>query len=236
MSNMRIYKITNKLNGKMYIGQTTHTIEWRWKRHIKAMQDGSQTNLYKAMRKYGVENFTIEEICRTTSKEELNRLEIYYIGLYNSTKTGYNMTGGGDDNFMFNPGVKEKHDAIMRSPEVRNKISQSMKEYRASHPFSEEHRRKLSEKAVGNHNFGSGDTRSIGCYCITKDGQELHFHSYRDAWNWWKMTDNPFNTDTECIYQRKIKQSISKGYYTYGRNKVHYEYPKWYKEESGVIR
>lgn len=53
--------------------------------------------------------------------------------------------------------------------------------------FTEAHRKHLSEAAMGNHNFGSGDTRSIGCYCIDSIGIEHHFHSYRDAWNGGKI-------------------------------------------------
>ena len=99
--------------------------------------------------------------------------------------------------------------------------------------FTEEHRRKLSESAKGNHNFGSGDTRSIGCYCVLETGEQLHFHSYRDAYKWWVSVDNIFDTSAECVFQRKIKQSISCGYYTYHYNRtgIKYEYPKWYKEE-----
>lgn len=181
------------------------------------------------MRKYGIENFKFEKICDVDNIEDLNVLERYYIAKYNCIKDGYNMVDGGDNNIMFLDDVKKKHAERMRDKETRSKISQSMKQYRKENPFTEEHKRKLSEKAKGNHNFGTGDTRSIGCYCITENGDKFDFHSYRDAWNWWKAIENPFNTDAECIYQRKIKQSIELGYFTYCRNKIKYEYPKWYK-------
>lgn len=223
-----IYKITNQINGKVYIGQTINTLEHRKQQHLKCAKYGNSRHLYNAMRKYGVENFKFEQIDTANSLDDLNYLETYYIVKYDSVRSGYNMSYGGDNNIMFEEKSRQKHDDIMRSDAVRNKISKSMREYRKIHPFSDEHRRKLSEKAKGNHNFGSGDTRSIGCFCVDEFGNEQHFHSYRDGYNWWKTVENPFDTLAECVYQRKIKQSIKYGKYTYKHNT--YEFPKWYKE------
>ena len=229
---MIIYKVTNLINGKIYIGQTKHSLEHRKQRHLQRARNGANNHLYQAIRKYGESNFKWEVIHTTDDKDELNFLETYYIGMYDSIKNGYNMVDGGDNNIMNVERVRLKHCSTMRTQETRSKISKSMKEYRKSHPFTKEHRRRLSEKAMGNHNFGSGDTRSIGCYCTDIDGIEHHFHSYRDAWKWWKDIPNPFNTSSECIFQRKIKQSINNGYYMYGHNNKKYEYPKWYREDG----
>ena len=228
---MIIYKATNKVNNKVYIGQTKHSLETRKNRHLQLAKKGVKTHFYEAIRKYGEDNFEWEIICSAKDKKTLNELETYYITKYNSIKNGYNMVDGGDNNVMDIESVKTHHAEIMQSEIVRKKISKSMKEYRRKHGFSEEHRRKLSESLKGNHNFGTGDTRSIGCYCILENGKKLQFHSYRDAFNWWKTVDNIFNTQTECVYQRKIKQSIKCGYYTYGRNGIKYEYPKWFRVE-----
>lgn len=231
---MIIYKATNKINGKCYIGQTRHSLDQRKLAHLRCAKKGVETHFYQAIRKYGEENFEWEIICSTNDKKHLNELETFYITKYDSIKHGYNMVDGGENNIMDIEGIKTKHDEIMRSSEVRNRISESMKKRIADGTFfTGEHRRKLSESAKGNHNFGTGDTRSIGCYCILENGEYLHFHSYRDAYKWWSTVDNVFDTLAECVYQRKIKQSIANGYYTYhyNHNKVKYEYPKWYKEE-----
>lgn len=229
---MIIYRATNTINGKCYIGQTRGELEIRKRKHINAARNGSNTNFYKAIRKYGEDAFVWDIICEAKTAKELNFLETYYIGFYDSIHHGYNMIDGGDNNIMDVPAVRERHRLKMQSAEIRNKLSNTMKQKIADGRFfTPEHRAKLSEKAKGNHNFGNSDTRSIGCYCILESDERLNFHSYRDAWHWWSNVDNPFDTKTECVYQRKIKQSIECGYYTYhyNRNGIKYEYPKWFK-------
>ena len=84
---MIIYKITNQINNKVYIGLTTCSLEYRWSRHVAESTTLSNTkHLYKAMRKYGVENFTIEEIDNTDDLKELGKLERNYIRKYDSTR------------------------------------------------------------------------------------------------------------------------------------------------------
>ena len=103
-----IYKITNLVNGKVYIGQSTN-MERRWKDHKRMFNykdDGSlkyNYPLYCAFRKYGEENFKFE-IIEECSEEELNEKEILYIKQYNSyvrweNSKGYNQTIGGENNY-----------------------------------------------------------------------------------------------------------------------------------------
>jgi group I intron endonuclease len=88
-----IYKITNILNGKVYIGQTIKTIEERFRQHI---YKAGCTHLHAAIKKWGKENFKIE-IIEEVPKELLDEREIYWISYYNSTdnKIGYNIIKGG---------------------------------------------------------------------------------------------------------------------------------------------
>ena len=55
---MLIYKITNTVNGKIYVGQTVRTLEERKWQHINTAKNGHKNHLYNAMRKYGIENLT----------------------------------------------------------------------------------------------------------------------------------------------------------------------------------
>lgn len=92
-----IYKITNDINNKVYIGKTTTTIEDRWKQHQSDMNKRrcEKRPLYSAMRKYGYRHFNIEEI-EECSIKDLNDREIYWIDYYDSYHNGYNATRGGD--------------------------------------------------------------------------------------------------------------------------------------------
>lgn len=92
-----IYKITNKINGKMYIGKTIFTVEQRWKEHQKdsRRRDFEKRPLYSAIKKYGIENFSIEEV-EECPIEILSEREKYWIEYYGSFKNGYNATIGGD--------------------------------------------------------------------------------------------------------------------------------------------
>lgn len=94
----KIYKITNKLNGKIYIGQTLKSLEERFQKHCwkTTEKDKYHMNMAikKAIRKYGKENFTIELI-EEVNQELLDVREIYWISFYDSYNKGYNCTLGG---------------------------------------------------------------------------------------------------------------------------------------------
>lgn len=89
---MIIYKITNKINGKVYIGQTVGSLQARWKAHLRSKDNAV---FHKALHKYGAENFTVEQIDMAASTAELDAKEKYWIAFYDSRRTGYNMTDGG---------------------------------------------------------------------------------------------------------------------------------------------
>ena len=90
-----IYKITNIINHKAYVGKTESSIEKRFQEHCAdAFRAGKKKRpLYSAMRKYGVENFSIELIEETDNPEER---EIFWIEQLQTYKNGYNATRGGD--------------------------------------------------------------------------------------------------------------------------------------------
>ena len=90
-----IYKITNVKTEEAYIGQSVD-IAKRWTDHIKCGLgiNASATNkLYTAMQKYGIHNFTFELI-EQCPKEQLNEKEMFWIGMYDTARLGYNVTKG----------------------------------------------------------------------------------------------------------------------------------------------
>ena len=98
-----IYKIVNLINGKVYVGKTTKTIQERFRDHILDSKRDRCKNrpLYRAFNKYGIENFSIEMI-EEAPLEKLSEKEIYWIGYYHSYKEGYNATIGGDSKVLYN--------------------------------------------------------------------------------------------------------------------------------------
>lgn len=120
-----IYKITNQINNKIYIGKTKDTIELRFKGHLRDAQkykDGNfRSHLYEAMNLYGIENFTVQEI-ESCNYEFLSEREQYWIKYYNSQdeNIGYNICKGGEGG-PGGPMMKGKH----HSPKTRQFMSES---------------------------------------------------------------------------------------------------------------
>lgn len=124
-----IYKAVNKINKKIYIGQTIRSLKERKRDHIKCEDN---TYFHNALRKYGTDNFEWFEIDSADNINDLNYLEKYWIEFYNSYKNGYNMTTGGDGFEM--------------SLEARKKISDGKKKY----TFTEEHKANIAKCSLGN--------------------------------------------------------------------------------------
>jgi group I intron endonuclease len=94
----QIYLIRNIINGKGYVGQTKLTVVARYKKHLENAKRGIDGALYRAMRKHGVENFSVIEIA-TCDRLLLDDLEKHYIKFFGTSTVsghGYNMTDGGD--------------------------------------------------------------------------------------------------------------------------------------------
>lgn len=95
-----IYKITNKINQKSYIGKTVNSIEERWNEHKRDCKRFPERPLYRAINKYGIENFTIEQI-EEVDINILSEREIYWIGFFRTYTNGYNATLGGDGKILY---------------------------------------------------------------------------------------------------------------------------------------
>lgn len=116
-----IYKITNTVNGLIYIGQTTQTIEERWINHISGVNEKPHIKLRKAILEFGPENFIIEALEENISDIDLDVREIYWIKQLDSIKNGYNMTMGGKGGNTYIAKTEEQ------MKEIRKKISESKK-------------------------------------------------------------------------------------------------------------
>ena len=146
---MIIYKVTNIVNGKVYIGQTTRSLEERKYEHMYATKTNKYEKLtrdyfHKALDKYGENNFIWEILEYCDSKENLDLAEEWYIRYYKSyvgfdNSIGYNLTIGGNGN-----------SGVIFSEEHRKKISESKKGIKLSTDTIE----KIKNNAKINPNFG----------------------------------------------------------------------------------
>lgn len=146
-----IYKITNNITGKVYIGQTVLDVNDRFYRHTIT----KKSVMYSVLKKYGKSNFKVEEIFIAFDEDTLNSIECYFIKRYNSTSKdfGYNITPGGKQ--------------IRLSPErVREKsIRQTGK-------------RHTNNKPVKMTNISTGEIRIVKGLCYI-DGSEFNARAIR---------------------------------------------------------
>lgn len=118
---MIIYKASNKINGKIYIGQTCKSLDERFSNHLT----NKKSLIGKALNKYGIESFEISVIDSALTREELYEKEKFWIKELNSlTPNGYNLTKGGDGviGYIFSEEVKKK--ISVRTKEVMSKFSE----------------------------------------------------------------------------------------------------------------
>jgi hypothetical protein len=103
-----IYK--HNLNEKYYIGYSSLTMEERLHKHYLNALSGIDTHFYRAIRKYGIDSIKSEILCECETQEQAIEKEKYYIEYYNTYKTGYNMTTGGDGGNICKLLPKEKYE------------------------------------------------------------------------------------------------------------------------------
>jgi group I intron endonuclease len=142
--NFCVYKITNLVNGKIYIGKTSD-VNKRWKKHIeiaKSQEEKAYQYLHKSINKYGIENFIIEEIENNLTEQESFNREIFWIKTMEAknSNVGMNLTNGG-----------EGASGLKWSNESRNKISGD-NNHNFGKPLKEEVKDKLSVALSGENN------------------------------------------------------------------------------------
>lgn len=149
-----IYKITNDINDKVYIGQTKRSIEKRWEEHKRySLQADSKTKFYQAIKTIGIEHFHIEKIEEIFGVEERNIREIYWIKFYDSFHNGYNSTLGGGCIDWYNISYLEKIDKVI---EMRLDGASYDKIIETLHCS-----RGMISKILKEHNLSGQDCRSL---------------------------------------------------------------------------
>lgn len=153
---MFIYKITNKVNEKFYIGKTVYPIYVRFSQHkYGAYKKEKKIYFYNAIRKYGIENFKIEVVEIVNTIEELNEKEKYWIKIL---KPNYNLSAGGEGNFGY------------RFTEEQRK---NLSKIRKGKKFSDEHKKNLCIANSGEKNPMYGRTGALNPFYGKKHSDEF---------------------------------------------------------------
>ena len=207
-----IYKITNLINGKIYIGQHKHN-------RLDNSYLGGGVKLRNAFKKYGKKNFVKEILEECETWEMLNEREIYYIALYDSTnpEIGYNLEFGGNQS-PANEETRKKLSKALKgkmkgrkmppvTEETRKKLSIALKgkpSKRKGRKFghiTEEHRRKLIEHSGQRGAIWSEERRRH-----LSEGQKKRFQEHPEH----RQQIVEFNRDRIAIHKGDMDKNIKK--------------------------
>lgn len=164
--NYFIYLLTNKINEKIYVGQSKD-VNQRWRHHKASVKNNRPTQIvHHAMIKYGLDNFVFEVIAGCKTQEDINWAEEYFINYYDSINNGYNLTNGGcvaPKTEEWKRKVSEKLMGHEVTQETRDKVSKGNTGKIRSDEFkkdvgdfwrgkerTKEHRENLSKSLTGN--------------------------------------------------------------------------------------
>ena len=173
---MIIYKTTNLINGKIYIGQD-------FKNNPKYLGSGKLLKL--ALKKYGVDNFSKETICTCANEKELDEKEIFFIKEFNSTNrdVGYNLCEGGrsfrimigENNANFGKKLSEeerKKISYLTKKAMTKEVCEKIKRARKNQTFSEETREKFRANFSGDRNPNFGKKGELCRFYGTKHSEQ----------------------------------------------------------------
>lgn len=184
---MFIYKLTNILNNKIYIGLTTETISERCRKRIAEAKYKESRNSYilNAIRKHGSEVFKVEQLDTANTLEELQQKEIFYIQQYNSTdrNIGYNLTKGGEGNL-----------GLKMSDETKEKIRQKRLGDKWSDERKKNHSKILKSKNIDYNKakencrlYNLKTSKKVGEFDLNQNLLKI-YNSISEVWNTLNIT------------------------------------------------
>jgi group I intron endonuclease len=211
---MIIYKATNLINGKIYIGKTIKALARRRTEHIcEAKSPHYQSVLHAAIVKYGAENFRWEIVDRCLFSESLDALEIHYIEKFNSMiPHGYNLTagGGGANGYTHTRERKQKISKALKGRERSAEHCANISKSKTGKKLSEDHKKKISLGGMGKRRkpFTSEHKRNIGLKSLGRIPSATTRKKQSD-----KLKGRPFTNE----HKQKISEALTRFYLS--RNK-----------------
>lgn len=207
-----IYKIQNLINNRVYIGQTVKSYEKRFQQHKNNYDKPyfSQLTLYKAFKKYGLENFSFEPI-EEIENEKLDEREKYWIDYYDSYKNGYNMTLGGRLVELYKWDLNEIINLYNETKSAR-KVAKIIG---CDHSTIDN---LLNANNVPRYKPGEQFNRIV---CLEKDNNIYKFTSNREAAEW--LIDNHYTKTNKINSVRMMVSNTAANNGKYLNFKIYYE-------------
>jgi group I intron endonuclease len=158
-----IYLVTNRLNGKRYVGQTKIDVSVRWSQHVSLANRGRGNLLHAAIRKYGASQFDIEVLESGIPFNKVDSSEAAFIRSYNSIECGYNLNTWDGGCRVVSEEVKKKMSISHIGQTSPNK----------GRKMSEEQKRKISESKLGSVGYWKGKTRPRHVIDAMTEGRKM---------------------------------------------------------------
>ena len=212
---MFIYKITNLINGKVYIGLDTgpENEMRRWKSHQKSVNSyKGRSKLYSSMKKYGIENFKCEIIDKAESTSELRDKEECWIAKLDTCKNGLNIlpsaNGGWTLDDLSDEGKEIKRKACSAGGKIGNKVK-----WETSNPEEIEQSRRHAQ-ALHSY-FDTGEKSKIVKENWDSLSEEERFKKSNGLRNFWKNLSDEEKSRRGSIGSKKALETNAKRYYVY---------------------
>lgn len=204
-----IYRVTNSVNGKIYIGKTTYDLRKRkWMHHSASKRKIDNSYFHKAIRKYGTESFIWEEIDSASTEEDLNKLEIKHIAEYKEKYPIYNLTAGGEGSTGYRHSVEAKREMSKRRKgkplgPFTEEHRENLRKANLGKKHTKEHREKVSKSLIGNK-------RCVGFKKSPESIEKFRrSHSGEKNWNYGKHLSD--ETKEKIAATKRGKPSWAKG-------------------------
>lgn len=209
-----IYKIQNLINGNVYIGQTVKSVEKRFQQHRNNYDKPyfSQLILYKAFKKYGLDNFSFEAL-EKVDNDKLDEREKYWIDYYDSYKNGYNMTLGGRSIELYKWDLQEILDLYHL-----HKSARKVAEIIGCDHSTIDHL--LNANNIPRYSRGEQFNKIV---CLEKQGKVEKFNSTREAAQW--LIDNHYSKTN------KVKVVIASIGYAVRKNETYLNFTIYYESK-----
>ena len=195
-----IYKIQNMINGKKYIGQTTASLNRRFNQHKNNRNKPYFSNvaLYQAFNKYGIENFSFEEV-EEVANSKLDEREIYWIDYYDSYYNGYNSTLGGQNGKKYDWDIN----LIVELYNEYRSARKVAKELNCDHSTIDHILNEAGIKRYTPEDWNSHRT-------IIEKGKEQHFFQNTTEAAQWFLDNNYTKTKRLDVIKRQISTAAHK--------------------------